>query len=269
MRPAGVVLAGGRSLRMGRAKAFLDWHGETLLAHVVAIVSRAIGGGPVVVVAAPGQVLPGLPAHVRAVADAREGLGPLQGIGSGLAALTGQADVAFVSSTDAALLHPAFVQRVLAGAEPGVDVVVPHARGHRQPLAAAYRVALAPLIDELLAQGLARPGFLYERCRTRQVDDAWLLEDPLLAAFDPALASLENLNEPADYDAARALPAPSIEVEQPGSGTRTVDARSIGDLARALGLGAAALRLHDDAATLPATFPLVAGDRVRVSAADG
>jgi molybdopterin-guanine dinucleotide biosynthesis protein A len=264
MQRAAVVLAGGRSLRMGRAKALLDWHGEPLLSHVVAIVARAVDGGQVVVVAAPGQVLPPLPAGVRVVADAREGLGPLQGIGSGLAALDGAADVAFVSSTDAALLHPAFVRRVLAGVETDIDVVVPHARGHRQPLAAAYRVGLAPLIDDLLAQGLAKPGFLYERCRVRQVDDAWLLADPLLAAVDPSLASLENLNEPAEYEAARALPAPAIRFD-----TRTVAARSIGELARALGADAADLRLNDDRAARPPAFPLVAGDRVRVSAAGG
>jgi molybdopterin-guanine dinucleotide biosynthesis protein A len=266
MRTAGVVLAGGRSLRMGRAKAFLDWHGEPLLAHVVAIVSRAIEDGPVVVVAAPGQALPDLPADVRVVSDAREGLGPLQGIGSGLAALTGLADVAFVSSTDAPLLHPAFVQRVLAGIEPGVDIVVPHARGHRQPLAAAYRVELAPLLDELLAQGLAKPGFLYERSRTRQVDDGWLLEDPRVAAFDPALASLENLNEPADYEAARALPAPAIEVDG-----ETVAARSLGDIARALGidLGTRVVCVNGEPGTRAAAFPLVAGDRLSISAGGG
>jgi molybdopterin-guanine dinucleotide biosynthesis protein A len=263
VRRAGVVLAGGRSLRMGRAKAFLDWHGEPLLAHVVAIVSRAIDDGPFVVVAAPGQALPGLPSDVRVVADAREGLGPLQGIGSGLAALTGLADVAFVSSTDAALLHPAFVQRVLAGIEPGVDIVVPHARGHRQPLAAAYRIELAPLLDELLAQGLAKPGFLYDRSRTREVDDAWLLEDRRVAAFDPALASLENLNEPADYEAARALPAPAIEV-----GSRVIAARSLGDVARTLGLELGSMRVNGEPGTRTAAFPLVAGDRVSVSAGD-
>jgi molybdopterin-guanine dinucleotide biosynthesis protein A len=206
MRIGGIVLAGGRSERMGSSKAWLEWHGATLLEHVVGVVSEAVGDGPVVVVSAAGQELPGLPAQIRIVSDAREGLGPLQGIASGLAALQGAADAAFVSSTDAALLHPAFVQRVLSGLEPEVDAVVPHARGHRQPLAAAYRVELAELVDSLLARGLAKPAQLFERCRTRFVDDAWLLADPALAAADPALSSLENLNDPEAYRAARGLP---------------------------------------------------------------
>jgi hypothetical protein len=75
---AGIVLAGGRSSRMGAPKAGLDWHGSTLLGHVVGVVGR--GAGPVVVVRAPGQALPALPAGVRVVEDAREGRGPLEGL---------------------------------------------------------------------------------------------------------------------------------------------------------------------------------------------
>ena len=86
---------------------------------------------------------------------------------------------------------------------------MPHARGHRQPLAAAYRVELADLVDSLLASGLVKPAQLFERCRTRFVDDAWLLADPALAAADPTLASLENINDPEAYRAARALPRPT------------------------------------------------------------
>ena len=44
-----VVLAGGRSTRMGTAKAALEWHGSTLLRHVTGIVGRAVDG-PVIVV---------------------------------------------------------------------------------------------------------------------------------------------------------------------------------------------------------------------------
>ena len=105
---AGIVLAGGRSTRMGRPKAALEWHGSTLLERVCGIVARAVDG-PLVVVRAPGQELPALPPAVELVDDAHEGRGPLQGLAAGLAALGGRAERAYVSSTDVPLLHPAFV----------------------------------------------------------------------------------------------------------------------------------------------------------------
>ena len=50
---AGIVLAGGRSSRMGTPKAALEWHGSTLLRRVVGLVGRSVDG-PVIVVCAPG-----------------------------------------------------------------------------------------------------------------------------------------------------------------------------------------------------------------------
>ena len=109
-----MVLAGGRSSRMGAAKAGLDWHGSTLLYRAAAVLGRAVDG-PVIVVAAPGQELPELPAGVAVVEDPVEGLGPMQGLAAGLAALADRADAAFACSTDLPFLHPAFVRRVHEG----------------------------------------------------------------------------------------------------------------------------------------------------------
>ena len=109
---AGVVLAGGRSSRMGTPKAALEWHGSTLLGRTVRIVARA-ASGLVVVVRAPGQDLPELPEGTLVADDPQEGKGPVQGIAAGLAALTGRADIAFVSSVDMPFLHPSFIRRVL------------------------------------------------------------------------------------------------------------------------------------------------------------
>ena len=67
-RAAGIVLAGGRSSRMGTSKAALDWFGVPLLARVAGLVGRAVDG-PVVVVRAPGRGLPPLPARVEVVDD--------------------------------------------------------------------------------------------------------------------------------------------------------------------------------------------------------
>src|SRR5919107_3031506 len=122
---SGIVLAGGRSSRMGEPKAWLDWHGAPLLRRTCGVVARGTGG-PVVVVGAPGQELPELPEGVRIVEDARKGRGPLQGILAGLQAV--DADVAFVASVDLPLLHPRFVAAVCRGAE-GADVAVPHIGG--------------------------------------------------------------------------------------------------------------------------------------------
>jgi molybdopterin-guanine dinucleotide biosynthesis protein A len=158
----------------------------------------------VVVVGAEGQELPPLPAGTELVRDARPGIGPVQGIASGLAALAGRADAAYVSSTDAALLHPAFVQRVLAGLTEAVDALVPEALGYRQPLAAAYRTSIVPVLERLIGEDRATPAFLYPAIRTRFADEAWLLADPALAAADPGLASLVNPNTPEEYAAALA-----------------------------------------------------------------
>jgi molybdopterin-guanine dinucleotide biosynthesis protein A len=262
---AGIVLAGGRSSRMGAPKAGLEWHGSTLLYRTTALLARA-ASGPVVVVKAPGQHLPDLPSGVEVVADPVEGLGPLQGIAAGLTAVASRAPVAFVCSTDLPFLHPAFVRRVLrAFDEPGTDVVLPVARGYRQPLAAAYRTALADLIGTLVAAGNLRPGILLEQCHVRPLDDAELLTDPELARFDPDLDSLLNVNAPEDYVAARQRPAAKITVEHFGQGPHPVRAATLGAAASAVGLeldGHVEAAVNGGQPTRDARIPLVAGDSV-------
>src|SRR5438094_3275937 len=98
LRVAGVVLCGGQSSRMGRPKAWLPFAGELMLPRVVRLLSEA--ARPVVVVAAPGQDVPPVPAEVRIVRDELRGRGPLQGLAAGLQALDGNADAAYISSCD-------------------------------------------------------------------------------------------------------------------------------------------------------------------------
>jgi molybdopterin-guanine dinucleotide biosynthesis protein A len=263
---------------MGRAKATLEWHGSTLLQRTAALLARTVGG-PVVVVAAPGQELPRLPSGVEVVADPVEGLGPMRGLATGLAALDGRAAAAFVCSTDLPFLHPALVRRVLREfADPAVDVVMPVARGHRQPLAAGYRTALAPLIEKLLGEGDLRPGMLFRHCQVAQLDDDALLADLDVARLDPELDSLINVNEPADYAAALARPEPEVVVERFGAlasrgqrGPRTVRAGSLGAAAAAVGITLdrhVVAAVNGDQMTRDALLPLVPGDNVAFLSSD-
>jgi len=276
---AGVVLAGGRSSRMGTPKAALEWHGSTLLRRTVGILARATGG-PVVVVRAKGQQLPALPKDVELIDDPQEGKGPVQGLAAGLSALTGQADVAFVSSTDMPFLHPAFVRRVLRAVQEGADVGLPIARGYPQPLAAAYQTSLAPVAEALVRAERLRPAFLFEQCAVWRLDEAALRDDPVLAALDPDLDSVVNINEPDDYRQARAQPAPEITVRRFGvlagaDGHRepeTVRAATVAAAAAAAGVdfggGHVTAALNGDQITRDGQTPLAAGDTVFFLSAD-
>ena len=241
-KTAGVVLAGGRSSRMGSSKAALEWHGSTLLRRTVSVVARAVDG-PVVVVGALGQPLPTLPSGVQVLTDPREGLGPLQGIAVGLAAVADRADTAFVSSTDLPFLHPAFARAVLGALTPAADVALPVAHGFQQPLAAAYRTALAPTVAALVAGERLRPAFLFRECRVLRLDEAALLDDPGVAALDPELDSVVNVNEVQDYEAARSRPSPEVTVRRlgplagpQGTGHRTVRASTLAQAADSVAL---------------------------------
>lgn len=272
-----MVLVGGRSSRMGSPKSDLEWHGSTLLRRTTAVVARAVGG-PVLVVRAAGQVLPELGPGVEVHDDTREGRGPLQGIAVALGAAADRAQAAFVCSTDLPFLHVAFVRAVLGALTDDVDVALPVARGYPQPLAAAYRTSLAPLAEELVAADRLRPAFLFEQCRVTRLDDAALLRDPLVAALDPELDSVVNINDAADYRQARSAPPPEITVQcfgtlagPGGAGPRAVRAATLGEAAAAVPLALdrhVLAALNGDQVTRDGHLPLLRGDTVAFISAD-
>ena len=265
---------------MGLPKAALEWHGSTLLGRTVGIMARATSG-PVVVVRAAGQDLPELPDGTLVADDPREGRGPVQGIAAGLAALTGRADVAFVSSTDMPFLHPAFIRRVLRvlADDPALDVALPVARGYPQPLAAAYRIRLAETAERLVKEDRLRPAFLFDECAVARLNDSALRQDPVLAALDPDLDSVLNVNTLDDYQQARSRPAPDVTIQlfgvlargDKGPGPRAVRAATLAAAASAVGLtldGHVTAALNGDQITRDPATPLGTGDLVYFMSAD-
>ncbi len=126
MTLGGVILAGGRSSRMGTDKALLDWHGVPLVVHVYEAVTAAVDG-PVVVVGAPGQRLP-----VPALADPEPHRGPVVGLGVGLRAVGMRA---FVCGVDQPFAH-SVIPDLLRARE--ADVVAYEG----EPLGALYSAGL-------------------------------------------------------------------------------------------------------------------------------
>jgi molybdopterin-guanine dinucleotide biosynthesis protein A len=178
---------------MGRPKAWLPFAGEIMLPRVVRLLGEVVS--PVVVVAAPDQEVPALPAGVDIIRDEVEGQGPLRGLSAGLMALQGRVEGAYLSSCDVPFLVPAFVRRMveLLGEH---AICVPEIGGYRHPLAGVYRVGVVEVARGLLEQGRMRPVFLFEAVPTR------IVGPEELAGVDPEFQSLRNLNTPEEYEAA-------------------------------------------------------------------
>ena len=76
------------------------------------------------------------------------------------------------------------------------DVVVPHWQERFQPLHAVYRTSVLPLLKEQLDRGELRPIFLFDKVRTRKIDENEI------KIFDPEGLSFFNMNTPDDYERA-------------------------------------------------------------------
>lgn len=192
MRQGAIILCGGKSTRMGSAKALLPFGPELMLERVVRLVSEVVDPENIAVVAAAGQSLPELSREVLLAHDAHESRGPLEGLAAGLEALVGRVDSVYATSCDVPLLMPTFVEQMFALLGDH-EIAVPRDGKFHHPLAAVYRVSVLAHVKQLLAADRLRPFFLFQQLDT--------LEVPVdqLRAVDPDLTTLENLNHPEDY----------------------------------------------------------------------
>jgi len=184
-----IVLAGGKSSRMGTPKASLLFDHEPLLVHIVRALGRLFP--EIVVVAAPAQELPPVPATV--VRDEVPHQGPVGGLCYGLRATSDA--WSFVTSCDVAFLDAGLISYLLSRIG-DADVVVPHWEQRLQPLHAVYRRSVLPLLEGQLARGELRPIHLFDRVRTCTIGEEEIRR------FDPEGSSFLNMNTPEDYEEA-------------------------------------------------------------------
>jgi len=148
MKRAALVLCGGRSKRMGRAKAWLPWFGQTMVEHVVSTLVPFVE--EVVVVTAADLDLP--PLSARIVRDREAELGPLAGLRDGLAVV--ESDLVFVTGTDVPEIPAGYLERLFSRQ----GACAPISEGHVQVLSAVYPArAAAEEAAGLLAAGKRRP----------------------------------------------------------------------------------------------------------------
>lgn len=186
----GFVMAGGRSLRMGRDKALLPWGGTTLLGHALdrlrAVCARVmVLSGP-----EPRYLDQGAPV----LADSVPGAGPLGGLltalehAHGAAALLLAVDLPFV---------PAALLAHLVEAVADADAAVPVVGGRPHPLCAAYGPACLDAVRRRVAGGDLKMTSFWGDVRVRRLGEAEL------GAFGDPDGVLRNLNTWQEYEASR------------------------------------------------------------------
>ena len=190
-RYSAIVLAGGRSLRMGADKAALHWGGVTMLEHIAAELAR--GFDDLVVVAGPRQDAPVTALSsgaARLVSDSAPFEGPVTALRLGLA--TVHAEVAFVCACDLPFIN---VELALALCDMAVshEAAIPVVQGRLQVLHAAYRKTCMTALDAMIGRGARKLQDLASLLNARMV-----AEDEL-RAHDPELLSFFNVNTPEDY----------------------------------------------------------------------
>lgn len=191
---AAIVLAGGRSARMGRDKATLCVDGERLLSRTVRVVAEV--ASPVIVVAGADQESIA-DSRVEVERDERPHEGPLVALVRGLQALGDRADHAFVCGTD----HPRLVASVVARLHElarGHDAAVALIDGEPQLLCAVFGRAVVGVASAQLARGKRSMRSLVGEISIQYVTTKELLDDPRVKRDDPRLLSFVDVDTPDD-----------------------------------------------------------------------
>jgi molybdopterin-guanine dinucleotide biosynthesis protein A len=189
MSVSAAVMAGGKSRRMGRDKAWLDvGDGRAIVQRVIDVLSEV--ADDVLIVANDERYRTLGP---RVVPDRFVDGGVLGGIATGVGAA--RHERVLVAACDMPFLRPE-VFRLLVDRSEGADVVVPRVGDDLETLHALYTKACLAPMERALAAGKMRVISFFDDVRVREIgaDE--------LRAVDPELRSFTNVNTPEELAAA-------------------------------------------------------------------
>ncbi|QBD81506.1 molybdenum cofactor guanylyltransferase [Ktedonosporobacter rubrisoli] len=196
---AGIILAGGRSRRMGRDKAFLSLPGPgertfveylthllTSLCHEVVLVVRDTEQ--------MARYASYATSNIRLVADKVADTGPLMGLYTGLGAIA--TTHALVVAVDMPFVQPVMASFLLSCPLDEAPVV-PVVKAIPQVLLAVYPRTLVPQLEALLQEGRRDLRSVLEARHVHYIDETHLRE------IDPQLRSFVNVNTPEELSRLR------------------------------------------------------------------
>ncbi len=190
----GVLLAGGKSRRMGEDKRHLRVGEQTLLERGLAVL-RSTFQDVLVVIA---QDSPPLDVEAQAVRDLVPDCGSLGGLYTGL--MQAATPYIFVVACDMPFLDPAVLVQ-FTSRRANADIVMAKLASRIHPMHALYSKRCLPVVERMIQ---ARQLKIQEMVADRSLHVRYVTEDDL-RIIDPSGRSFQNVNTPADLELARAL----------------------------------------------------------------
>ncbi|MES0278824.1 MAG: molybdenum cofactor guanylyltransferase, partial [Dehalococcoidales bacterium] len=162
-----IVLAGGKSLRLGRDKATEILNGQSLVKRVVTSLSSLTSD--IIVVSGSDKDSLGLDGYpgLRVVSDVYPGKGPLVGIYSGLTASASSYNL--VAACDMPFLNLELIAYLLKETD-GYDVVLPRLDNMVEPLHAVYTKSCLAPIEQMIKQDTLSVNRLLDSVKVRHVE---------------------------------------------------------------------------------------------------
>ena len=181
---SGVILAGGKSSRMGLPKAFLSLKEKRMIDIIVDVFQRFFE--EIFIITDDKNLFSELKG-AKVIEDLIKGRGPLGGIYTGLESIS--KDKAFFIACDMPLLRNDLIKRLLdISTQDEYDCIVPYASGGIEPLHAIYSKKILSTVKDLLMENDLSIKQLLARCKCKYVK----VENGVEASFF-------NVNTPQDY----------------------------------------------------------------------
>ena len=190
----GILLAGGKSRRMGEDKRHLVVGEQTLLERGLAVL-RSTFQHVLVVIA---QDSPPLGVDARVVRDLVPDCGSLGGLYSGLMQAT--TPWVFVVACDMPFLNQAAIAQ-FTSRRTTADIVMAKLDARLQPMHAVYGKQCLPVLEQMIR---VRQFKIQEMVSQSSLRVCYVTEADLLT-IDPSRRSFYNVNTLADLEAARSL----------------------------------------------------------------
>ncbi|PLS18402.1 molybdenum cofactor guanylyltransferase [Bacillus sp. M6-12] len=198
MNTTALLLAGGKSSRMGKNKAMLPMFGQPNVCNIKDELTKA--ADEVVLITNTPEKYGFL--NITVTVDIYKDMGPLGGLHAGLTA--SQTDVNVITACDMPFIKADIIMRMISFAE-GYDAVVPEIFGQLHPLFAVYRKSCLPALEECLLDRKLRMAAFIDKLHVKilkETDFKEYFQNETLFSY-----MFYNMNKPEDYSRALEIEA--------------------------------------------------------------